>query len=420
MIVISGELLQQQVPKEESKGVFFSCQDGDVYSLLGDEHSTGSVPGTIYCANDQEDISASAIGKTDDRVRVIIHRPAVDSRQPVPLASIKVTGYVLHGVEWREVPVNILPVRNKIFSRIEGLFETDVLAGKKVLVIGLGSVGSHIAIELAKSGVMRFAFIDHDRVEVANVVRHVAGLSHVGQYKTKVMAQLTKDKNPYIEIRTLEVRVSWENADEVRQIVREVDIVICATGDRRSQLIINRMCVEENKPYVFAGVYRRAYGGQLFVRSHKGPCYQCFCMDLPEEAGDQEISNREQAARQAYADRPVTIEPGLSTDIGPISLMAVKLVIQELLKGTETTLRSLDDDLVAPLYVWLNRRELGTQYEKLEPLEFNVGGLHILRWYGIDIKPNPACPVCGDFEGELAKEKGLHLPDDRQVGRSTV
>jgi hypothetical protein len=95
--------------------------------------------------------------------------------------------------------------------------------------------------------------------------------------------------------------------------------------------------------------------------------------------------------------------------------MVVKLVIQELLKGTETTLRSLDDDLVAPWLLWLNRREIGTQYENLEPLEFNVGGMHILRWYGIDVKRHPACPVCGDFEGELARRECLRLPDDLRV-----
>ncbi|NIN70054.1 MAG: ThiF family adenylyltransferase, partial [Anaerolineae bacterium] len=77
--------------------------------------------------------------------------------------------------------------------------------------------------------------------------------------------------------------------------------------------------------------------------------------------------------------------PGLSTDIAPISIMVVKLVIQELLKGTETTLRSLEDDLIAPWYMWLNRREPGTQYENLEPLEFNISGMNILRWYGIDV-----------------------------------
>ena len=78
--------------------------------------------------------------------------------------------------------------------------------------------------------------------------------------------------------------------------------------------------------------------------------------------------------------------------------MVAKLIIQELLKDTKTTLRSLDDDLVAPWYLWLNRREIDTQYESLEPLEFNVDGMHVLRWYGVAIERHPGCPVCGNFE----------------------
>jgi hypothetical protein len=134
-------------------------------------------------------------------------------------------------------------------------------------------------------------------------------------------------------------------------------------------------------------------------------------MLLPDKAGDEEISNREQAEGLGYTDRPVPIEPGLAIDIEAVCLMGAKIVLQALLKGTETTLRSLDDDLVAPWYLWLNRRELGTQYEKLDPLQFNVDGMHILRWYGIDVKRHPGCPTCGDFESDFAKRMGIQLPD---------
>jgi len=244
-----------------------------------------------------------------------------------------------------------------------------------------------------------FYTMDHDRLELGNVVRHVAGISHVGRYKTKVMAQLIKDKNPYAQVVTWEERISWDNVETVRDIVKKSDIVVCATDNRPSKLILNRICVEENKPCIFAGAFRRAYGGQiLFVKPNVSPCYQCFLMHLPEQASDEEISNPEHAEALAYTDRLVPIEPGLSTDIAPISLMVVKLVIQHLLKDTETTLRCLDDDLVAPWYLWLNRREVGTQYESLEPLEFNIDGMHVLRWYGVAIERHPGCPVCGNFE----------------------
>ncbi len=122
-----------------------------------------------------------------------------------------------------------------------------------------------------------------------------------------------------------------------------------------------------------------------------------FINILPEIAEDQEIASPGQALQIAYADRPVAVEPGLATDIAPISIMCVKLGILEMLRGTETTLASLYEDLSSPWFQWLNRREVDTDYAQLPPLESEDGGLRILAWYGIANERNPHCAVCGDF-----------------------
>jgi hypothetical protein len=123
---------------------------------------------------------------------------------------------------------------------------------------------------------------------------------------------------------------------------------------------------------------------------------------------DREISSPEGAQWGAYTDRPVPIEPGLSIDIMPVITMSAKLIVTELLKNKPTTMRSLEADLIAPWWMYLNRREAGTEFEHLEPLGFNVGdGPHILSWWGIDLERNPACPTCGDFRGETAKRHGI-------------
>lgn len=398
MIVISGELIERLAVNSGAHDArFFSRDDGDVYSnLLLNQEAIGTVYGTIYVKSGAEDVVVSALGKNTDKVRVIVHIPSERACGSSLIRSAKVTGFVRHETGWKETPVEILPVREEIFSRIDGILETDVLSGKKVFIAGLGSGGSAIGIELAKSGVMHFYLMDHDRIEVGNLLRHEAGVSDVARYKTKVMAERIHEKNPYAKVKTWQDKVCPENMELVWEIVREVDIVICATDNRPSKLILNRLSVEGKKPCLFPGAFRRAYGGQiLFVRPQVSPCYQCFVMHLPDLDEDQEVSNQEQADVLSYTDRPVPIEPGLSTDIAPVSLMVTKLVIQELLKGTETTLASLYDDLVAPLFIWLNRRESGTQYEKLKPLEFNISGIHILRWYGIAMERHPKCPVCG-------------------------
>ena len=323
----------------------------------------------------------------------------------------RATGYVKNDQGWQEARVQIVPVRDQIFSRFGGLIETDALSGKPVFVVGLGSGGSGVTVESVKSGVTDFIIMDHDRVEVGNVMRHVARLSDVGRFKTKVLAELIQEKNPYANVLTLEEKVSWDNFEKVREPVRQAATVLCCTDNRPSKTILNRLCAEENTPLIIAGAFRRAYGGQVLrIRPGESMCYQCFLMMLPEQSKDEEISSSEQAQDLAYTDRPVAIEPGLSNDIAPISTMVVKLLIQELLRGSKTTLRSLDEDLVAPMYLWLNRRDADSQFAGIEPLEYNVNTFSILRWCGIDIKPHPGCPVCGNFEKYLAEKEGIARP----------
>jgi molybdopterin/thiamine biosynthesis adenylyltransferase len=410
MIVLTERSVKQfENTKATKKDVYFTCwDDGDVYSILNIGSSQGTVPGTLFKTNDQNPIPMP-VGNPHDRVRVIISAYGDYSSKALLSESLKITGYVLQKAGWKETEVHLVPVRSELFSRSKGLLETEKISDKRLLIAGVGSVGSQIAVELAKTGV-QIDMIDHDRLEVGNVTRHDADLFHVGRYKTNAMADRLRGKNPYITVGKWENRICFDNIELVREIIKQNDIIICATDNRPSKIIINKLCVEENKLCIFAGLFPRAYGGQiLFVNPHHSPCYQCFVMLLPEQAKDVEISGRQLAERLSYTDRPVPIEPGLSIDIAPINTMVVKLVIMELLRGTETTLRSLEDDLTAPWLLWLNRREAGTQYENLEPLGFNIDGMRILRWYGIDVKRHPACPICGDFEGHLAKQKGLHL-----------
>ena len=411
MIVVSGDMFDRKNSSQESKTVHFSrWDDGDVYSLILKGVPQEAVPGTIFWATGKKKIPVTGIGNSSDHVRIIskFNEDLEDRRSS---ESRQVSGYVRHENGWVKVHVQIVPVKDEIFSRFGGLLETDTLNDKRIALFGLGTVGAQIATEAAKSSIRGFYLIDFDRFEVGNISRHVAGLPNVGRKKTNVVEQLIHEINPYAEVIKYAEKVDFENREKFREIVKNVDIVICSTDNRESRRIINRLCVEENTMCIFAGAFRRAYGGQiLIVKPFITHCYQCFLMNMPEQAGDEEISTRQQAEQLAYTDRIVPIEPGLSTDIAPINIMVTKLVIQELLKDKDTTLRSLDDDLLASWYIWLNRREKGTPYEKLDPMGFNIDGLCILRWYGIEVERNPACPVCGDYELHLAKKYGIQLP----------
>ena len=417
MITISAETLYEYRGHDHVLPIQLRCQDGgDAYSAISTQDGAELVPGSVIVTTRSSNVDFENIGKADDQVRVVAQWQETPGSAPTADVNTAgrwcATGYVRCAGQWEQAPVTLVPIKDELFSRMRGILESGVLADKRVFVAGLGSGGSPIVMELAKLGVAQ-TLLDNDRLELGNISRHVAGIPDVGRYKTKVMAGLIQERNPYANTETYEVKIAWDTREIVRDLVRQCDLTICAVDDNEARAVLNKASVDANKPLIVAGAFRRAYGGQVLkVMPHEGPCYQCFLKAMPEQAQDQEISSAEHAERIAYSDRPVAIEPGLSVDIAPISLMVVKLAIQILLMGKPTTMRSLDDDLVAPWFLWLNRREHDTEYARLGPLACNLDGMRILRWYGIALERDEACPICGGFTDSIARAEGFTITRD--------
>ncbi len=312
--------------------------------------------------------------------------------------------------EEEKIDVFFADVQPELATRRSGILESTVLHDKGVLIIGLGTGGAHAAVELAKCGVGRFILVDRDRLGVGNVVRHPGGISQVGRYKVNVVRDLIHEKNPAADVTALQVEVGYENQDQVKALVAGADLVICGTDNRPSKLLINQLCIEGNKPALYGGAFRRAYGGQVLrVRPKQSPCQQCFVSAMPDEASDVEVSTTEDAEAIAYSDQPVAVEPGLSLDVLPIANMLTKLALLDLLSDKETSLAVLKRDFDAPWYLWLNRPEPGTQYANWPPLSESSDEMTIHRWYGIYFERDPECPACGNFLGSLAGHYGIDL-----------
>jgi len=416
IVTTYAETLQKKIPQGPIVSYRFHQWDGgDAYTEALEGREAGCVPGSLTIDTSNSNCEVDSLGMPDDQIRIVAV-PAPDPEESEVKVKAenrwwRISGYVKSNDKWHSTQVQVIPLKEDLYSRTRGLLETDAVADVHALIGGLGSGGAPICLEFAKLGLSQI-LLDHDRIEVVNVVRHVAGLSHVGRHKTKVMAEKIRDKNPYADVETHEVKICKKTEGLLRELARKCDIGVCAVDDPDARLIWNRIFVEENKPYIMAAAFRRAYGGQvLFVRPGKTPCYQCFRMGLPKVTRDREMSSLAQAQRHAYSDRPVAVEPGLSNDISPISQMVVKLAIQFLLAGKSSTLHSLDEDLAAPWYLWLNRREAKTQYKNLLPLTGGMDGMRICRWYGIPREPEPACPCCGDFVKAMMDNENIELAE---------
>ena len=84
----------------------------------------------------------------------------------------------------------------------------------RVAVAGLGGLGSHIALALARSGVGHLKLIDFDRVNLSNIGRQAYNLEHLGRLKTEALEKIIKAVNPYLSIETSSLRLTESNMAE--------------------------------------------------------------------------------------------------------------------------------------------------------------------------------------------------------------
>jgi len=151
----------------------------------------------------------------------------------------------------------------------------------KMLIIGMGGLGSPTALYLAASGVGHIVIADFDQVELSNLQRQIIhSTSDIGDDKVNSAKAKLLELNPNI---TVTVANEIMHSDNLASLIKDVDIVLDGTDNFESRFEINKSCVECHKPLISAAVIR--FEGQISVfRGYEvgQPCYQC----LYSEQGD--------------------------------------------------------------------------------------------------------------------------------------
>ena len=319
--------------------------------------------------------------------------------------------YINHENEKLPLIVQFIPAKVELHSRNKGILERDVLMNKRVLIIGLGSFGSHIAIEMVKAGVGQVSFFDDDRVELHNLVRHIATVHDLGRLKTDVVEEAVKGKNPYVKVDKFPVNIN-EHLALLEEEVEKADIVICATDNNESRFNLSSVLVKKQKIGIFGRAVTRAEGGDVFIYRPGGPCYCCLIGNQWFEQAQEEITNVASARRNgqiaAYVsaeDADAVVQVGLSADIEPICNMMVKIALMELSRGTQSGISCLEDELVYDYYMWANRRE--RRHKNWAPMPNAGNQPTIMRWYGARISKDENCCLCSNHDVKLDEGEGV-------------
>ncbi len=239
------------------------------------------------------------------------------------------------------------------YSRHIALQEVGIEGQKKlkaarVLVVGVGGLGSPIALYLAAAGAGTIGLVDFDRIDVTNLQRQVLFRTEdVGYDKVEIAARELSRLNPEIRVIAHNTRLTRENALE---IIAQYDVVIDGTDNFPTRYLVNDACVLSRKPYVYGSILR--FEGQVSVfDAQRGPCYRCLFREPPPP----------DLVPNCAEGGVLGVLPGI---IGSLqALEAIKLILGRA------------DTLVGRLVLF-------------DALRFHFRELALRK--------NPECPVCGD------------------------
>ena len=120
----------------------------------------------------------------------------------------------------------------------------------EVCILGLGGLGSNVAILLARGGIGHLKLIDFDVVEASNLNRQQYRISHIGMKKTEAIKTIIKEINPFVEVETLDIKVDRQN---IYSVVRDIEIVVEAFDRAETKaMAIEELLTNKNKIVVSA------------------------------------------------------------------------------------------------------------------------------------------------------------------------
>lgn len=156
----------------------------------------------------------------------------------------------------------------------------------KVLVIGVGGLGSPIVYYLTSLGVGTLGIVDYDIVASTNLNRQILFLEQdIGKYKVEQAQIRLHMLNSQVNIQSYNLRADYES---LYKIVPDYDIVVCALDNLETRYTVNKICVAMNKLLVDGSV-QGFYGYILSVIPGKTPCYNCCFPEHKNE--DQQKKN---------------------------------------------------------------------------------------------------------------------------------
>jgi len=221
------------------------------------------------------------------------------------------------------------------------------LLATRVLIIGMGGLGSPVAMYLAASGIGHLVLVDYDMVELSNLQRQIAHTTdRLGMHKVNSAQLALAALNPEVQVTVIPGQLDPEALEEQVQLA---DAVVDCSDNFATRFALNRVCVANRTPLI-SGAAIRLEGQVTVFRADRAdsPCYRCLYKDMDE----------------------------LGESCSQTGVLAPLVGIIGSIQATETikVLVDMGESLAGRLLV-------------LDALS--------MEWRSIKLRKDPDCPVCG-------------------------
>ena len=257
-------------------------------------------------------------------------------------------------------------------SLVERIPEVGDLRGRRVLLVGAGSLGSACALDLARVGLGSLYLLDGDRVEAGNAVRWALGVEYAGRYKVHALQQHIGRNFPYTAVVPFPHALGSQGFTLAiqRQVYEGVDLILDATADRGVSLALADRAIRLQIPYVCVSSTEGNWGGMVLNMrpARTSACWWCLMKRLEEGSLPNPPAGPVSGIQVRGCASPTFA--GAMFDSTELSLQAVRCVVGDL-------------SATYPQYPW--------DYAMLS-LRGPAGEIIMPHWETAPLAPHPECP----------------------------
>ncbi|MFW9993331.1 MAG: ThiF family adenylyltransferase [Candidatus Odinarchaeota archaeon] len=193
------------------------------------------------------------------------------------------------------------------YTRIKALQEFgydvdfDKLRDKKVVIAGVGGVGSVTAELLARCGLGTLTILDMDIIEEVNLNRLGFRSEDVGKPKVEAIQSYLEKINPDVKVEPYHGDICSESFEErFESLLETADLLLIGLDNVPTRQYVNIKCVKTRTKYIDAGASRSGLGGYIqYISPGETPCYQCM--------GTIVFSKKIEQGKSCTASLPTTI-----------------------------------------------------------------------------------------------------------------